>query len=160
MQVHHSLAKHPVSPTQTVLAHFDDRKTYDGMRRYGDSKLVMNAFCRRLATIVSSDEVIVNNVCPGMVATGLDKGLPVWLRTIMSIVRKFMARTVEEGGRALIYAAIIAGPETHGKFIQNNKVDPWVSPDSMLIRMLTISAARLSWTRLLARSSSRSSGLE
>lgn len=100
-----------------MLAYFDDRKTYDGMRRYRNNKLVINAFCQRLATIVSSDEVIVNNACPGMVATGLDKGLPVWLRIIMSIVRKFMARTIKEGGRALIYAAIIAGLETHGKFI-------------------------------------------
>jgi len=123
MQVHHTLGKHPVSPTQTVFAHFDDRQIYDSMRRYGDSKLALNAFCRRLATVVSPNEVIVNNLCPGMVATGLDKGLPVWLRTIMSIIRKFVARTVEEGGRTLIYAAVIAGPETHGKFIQNNKVD-------------------------------------
>jgi NAD(P)-dependent dehydrogenase (short-subunit alcohol dehydrogenase family) len=103
------------------------------MRRYSDSKLVLNAFCRRLATIVPSDQVIVNNVCPGMVATDFDRGLPVWLKLIMSVVKQFMARDVAEGGRTLIYASAVAGPETHGKFIQNNKVDPYVSSDSILI---------------------------
>jgi len=161
MQVHHTLAKHPVSPINPDCAcSLRGSEIYDRIRRYRDSKLLMNAFCRRLATIVSSDEVIANIVCPGMVATGLENGLPGWLRTIMSIVRKFMASTVEEGGRTLIYAAIIVGSLKHGKFIQNTKVDQGVSPDSMLIRMLTISAAHFSWTRLLARSLLRSFGLE
>lgn len=88
-----------------------------------DSKLLVNVFIRHLATIVSSDEIVVNNVCPGMVQTGLDRTMPRWIRTIMFFVRKVMARPVDEGARTLIYASAVMGAETHGKFIQNNLVD-------------------------------------
>jgi NAD(P)-dependent dehydrogenase (short-subunit alcohol dehydrogenase family) len=86
------------------------------MRQYPDSRLVLNAFARRLATVVNSDKIIVNKVCPGMIATDFDKGLPGWMKPIMFIVRKMMTRAVEDGGRTLIYAGATAGPETHGNF--------------------------------------------
>jgi len=94
------------------------------MKRYGDSKLAVNAFARKLATSVSSKYVIINNVCPGMVATGFDKGLPVYLRIPMNMVRKIRARPVDEGAWTLVYATLVAGPESHGKFINHNKIDP------------------------------------
>lgn len=124
MQTYHTLNKIPILPNETIFEHFDNREKYDGMRRYFDSKLVLNAFVRKLATIDISDKIIFNNVCPGMVATGLDNTLPSWLRLVMSLVKKVMARTVEEGSRALVYASAVVGPETNGKFIQNNKIDP------------------------------------
>jgi len=120
----HTLAKKPVTPAETALGHFDDEKTYSGLTRYGDSKLVVNAYSRRLAALVPSSEVIVNNLCPGLVATGFDKQLAGWLKPIMFIYRKIAARGVEEGSRTLIYASALAGPETHGKFLQHNKVNP------------------------------------
>jgi hypothetical protein len=42
----------------------------------------------------------------------------------MELVRKTAARSVEEGGRTLIHAAVTASPETNGKFLKNNKIDP------------------------------------
>lgn len=124
MQRQHTLTTKPVAASDSVLTHFNDRQVYNNLRRYGDSKFLLNAFVHRLATTVPSHEVIVNNVCPGFVATGFDRQLPAWLRPIMYVMRKTVAKTVEEGGRALISASILAGPDTHGKFIQNNKVDP------------------------------------
>lgn len=99
----HRIAQKPPKPSQTVIEYFDDRNTYDGLRRYGDSKFVINAFVRRLASVVPSSEVIVNNFCPGVVATGIDRDLPVWLRGIMFLIRKAVARTVEVGGRTVIH---------------------------------------------------------
>jgi len=118
-----TLAKHPVAGGRNVLDHFDDRVNYNRFCRYADSKLVVSALTRRLATLAPS-EVVVNNLCPGLVQTGLDKNLPLVLRGIMGLVRKTMARTVEEGARTLIYAAVVAGAETSGKFMQNNRIDP------------------------------------
>ncbi|KAN0096656.1 putative carbonyl reductase [Hyaloscypha variabilis] len=122
MQTLHTLSNHPFNPPDTILSHFDDRKAYN-MKRYADAKLTDNAFIRKLATTVSANEVIVNNVCPGMVATEFDKGLPVYLRLPMSLIRAVRARSVEQGVWALVYATAVAGPESHGKFLNHNKVD-------------------------------------
>ncbi|KAL7913117.1 hypothetical protein GGI35DRAFT_274744 [Trichoderma velutinum] len=118
-----TLSKKPPSPNSTILDHFDDEAVYNKYFRYADTKLVVNAYVRRLAALAPS-EVIVNNPCPGLVQTGLDKNLPFYLRVPMGLVRKTMARTVEEGARTLIFASVVAGPETNGKFLQHNKVDP------------------------------------
>lgn len=122
MQSLHTLAKNPVKASETVFGHFDNQTTYSGLARYCDSKLIANAFIRTLSSHVSSSEVIINNLCPGLVATGFGKQLPVWLKPIMFVYRKISARDVEEGSRTLVYAAAVAGPDTHGKFLQHNKI--------------------------------------
>lgn len=119
----HSLTKKPVA-TGTVLEHFDNQIAYSAFARYSDSKLVINAYVRRLGVLVSSSEVIANNVCPGLVATDFDKQLPAWLRYSLFVYRKLAARDVVEGSRTIIYASAVAGPDTHGKFLRNNNVDP------------------------------------
>lgn len=123
-QKNHTLTKKPVAATGTVLDHFDDQSIYQGLARYMDSKLVVNAFVRRLAAAVPSSEVIINNLCPGLVATGFDKELPLWAKSIMFVFRKVSARDVSEGARTLVYASVIAGAETHGKFLLHNHVHP------------------------------------
>ncbi|RFU76891.1 hypothetical protein TARUN_5341 [Trichoderma arundinaceum] len=118
-----TLTKKPISPESTVLGHFDNEANYNKFFRYADTKTVVNAYVRRLAALAPS-EVIVNNLCPGLVQTGLDKNLPFYLRLPMLFFRRSAGRTVEEGARTLIYATTVAGPETNGKFLQNNKVHP------------------------------------
>ena len=108
------------------MGHFDDEANFNKYFRYADTKLAVNAYVRRLAMLAPS-EVIVNNVCPGLVHTGgLDRNLPTILRLIMTAVRKIVGRSVEEGSRTLIYASAVAGTESNGKFLQNNKIDPYV----------------------------------
>lgn len=118
-----TLTKKPILPGSTILGHFDDEANYNKYFRYADTKTVVNAYVRHLATLAPS-EVIVNNPCPGLVQTGFDKNLPFYLRLPMVLVRRAMGRTVEEGARTLVYASAVAGPEANGKFLQHNKVDP------------------------------------
>lgn len=120
-----TLSKKPISSTETVLGHFDDEAKFSSWYRYADTKLAVNAQVRRLAKLAPS-EVIVNNICPGLVRTGLDKNLPIPFKLFMSVVRRAAGRTVQEGARTLIYASAVAGPETNGKFLQNNKIDAYV----------------------------------
>ena len=117
------MSKTSISSTETFLEHFDNRKRDNGWTRYPDSKLAVNAFARRLATTVSSNKVIINNVCPGMVATGFDKTMPAWIRVPFKFIRAVVARGVEVGGWTLVYATAVVGPESHGRFIQNNKIE-------------------------------------
>lgn len=101
-----------------LLPLLDDKSTFNNMGRYADSKLALAAFVHELAKIAPS-EVIVNHLCPGLVQTGFDKDLPFFLKTFMILFRKTYGRTLEEGGRTLVHASAIAGPETNGKFVQH-----------------------------------------
>lgn len=92
------------------------------MTRYCDSKLTVNAYVRKLAQLIPASEVIINNLCPGVVKTGFDKTLPIYIRGVMYVYRQLTARDVDEGARTYIYAAVLAGPESHGKFIFNNEI--------------------------------------
>lgn len=66
--------------------------------------------------------VIVNNVCPGTVDTAADDDLPFWLRIPMNLHRRLRARTVQQGARTLLYAAVVAGKESTGGFIADNEL--------------------------------------
>ncbi|PWY93063.1 putative carbonyl reductase [Aspergillus sclerotioniger CBS 115572] len=124
-QYHHTLTKAPLADNENVLSHYDDTKIYHGLQRYSDSKLVVNAFIRRLARIVSDSEVIVNNFCPGLVeTTGFDRGIPRWLKIIMYVYRGTSSRPLKHAGWTAIYATAVSGRESHGKFMQSNKIDP------------------------------------
>ncbi len=112
-----SVAKKAVPENEGLIAYLDNKATYAGLTRYSDSKLLVPAFVQELAQRVSGKNVIVNNVCPGLVATGCDAHLPLWLKPIMFVFRKFQARDVDEGARTLIIASAVMGEEAHGQFI-------------------------------------------
>ncbi|KAK9489780.1 hypothetical protein V1508DRAFT_435488 [Lipomyces doorenjongii] len=120
----HSFGKHPLLSDESVLHRFDDKTQYKAFRRYFDSKLLVSMFVQELAKHIPQDKVVINHMCPGMVSTSLDANLPQYLKPIVSIVKKLRARTPEEGARILIYAAAVAGPDTHGAFIVDNKILP------------------------------------
>ncbi|PYH90938.1 putative short-chain dehydrogenase [Aspergillus ellipticus CBS 707.79] len=123
-QTHHTLEKRPLKPTENVIAHFDDRAIYQGLARYSDSKLIINAFVQRLASIIPDSEVVINNFGRGLVKTNLEKDPPLWLKIIMFIFRALYDRTVDAAGRTAIYASVVTGKETHGQFLANNAVAP------------------------------------
>ncbi|KAK0650040.1 hypothetical protein B0T16DRAFT_411069 [Cercophora newfieldiana] len=117
-----SVSKATIPSSTTTLSYFDDKSTF-GLARYADSKLFVSAYVRRLG-LLAPDEVIVNNLCPGLVQTDLDQNLPAPLGALMRLVRRLVARTVEEGGRTLIHAAVVASSESNGKFLRNNQISP------------------------------------
>jgi NAD(P)-dependent dehydrogenase (short-subunit alcohol dehydrogenase family) len=113
----------PIPDDVPILSYFDSPQNFSRFRRYADSKLLVHAYARRMARLAPG-EVVVNNLCPGLVATvGLDRNLPAPLRVVMGWVRKTAARTVEEGARTLVFAAVVAGEETNGRFLSSNRLD-------------------------------------
>ncbi|KAJ5380912.1 Short chain dehydrogenase sor7 [Penicillium cataractarum] len=120
--VRHTLESNPIAAEESVITHFDNVKKYVSGKRYQDSKLVINAFVQRLATIVPSSEVIVNCVCPGIVATDINQNLPLWVKPFMCVFFMIKARPVTEGGRVLVRAAVVVGEESHGKYLQTGEI--------------------------------------
>ncbi|PLB54043.1 putative short-chain dehydrogenase [Aspergillus steynii IBT 23096] len=121
-QFYHSLAKAPIGSSDSALEYWDDGSRFHSMHRYMDSKLVVNAFVRHLATVVPSSEVVINNFCPGMVVTDLNKHLPSWLKPLHSAVQWFLARSLQDAGRTAIHATAVTGEETHGEFLDSNRI--------------------------------------
>ena len=50
--------------------------------------------------------------------------LPFYLRPAMNFVKMLRARTPEEGGWIINYAAVVAGPETHGRYLEDKELLP------------------------------------
>ena len=122
----HSLQKKPLLESETVTQRFDDKSKYVAFNRYPDSKLMVAALTQELASHVSADKVLVNNLCPGMVVTDLDKYLGFALKASTTLVRKIRGRSVETGARTYVYATAVAGKESHGAFISSNQITEYV----------------------------------
>lgn len=126
-----SLGKFPVRTTSHVLPYFDSYKDYSRFSRYPDSKFLVAMFVREMAKHIPSASnqakngpVTINNLCPGTVNTAADNNLPFYMRMPMNLNRKLRSRTVEEGARALVYAAVVADDKSHGKYISSNEISP------------------------------------
>ena len=115
-------AKAPVTPGQSVLGHMDDAKNFIPFKRYHDTKLLCAMFMYSLAPRHQKDRVLINMLCPGMVATAMSNVLPFYLRLPSSLIKAIRARRVEEGGWLILNAAVVAGPESHGKFLQDKDI--------------------------------------
>lgn len=120
--VRHTLESNPIAAEDSIIGHFDNIEKYVFGKRYHDGKLVINAFVQRLATIVPSSEIIVNCVCPGIIATDINQSLPLWIKPFMFVYFKIKARPVVEGGRVLVRAAVVVGKESHGRYLQTGEI--------------------------------------
>src|SRR5205814_10464095 len=103
---------------------FDDESKYFAFSHYGDTKLLCVMFLTELAHRVPRDKVIINTMCPGMVNTGMSDVLPFYFRWIMNIVKAMRARTPKEGGWIVVNASVVAGPETHGRYLEDKVIAP------------------------------------
>ncbi|GLI76124.1 hypothetical protein PoHVEF18_004395 [Penicillium ochrochloron] len=120
--VRHTLKSNTIDADDSVLEHFDNPKKYVSGKRYQDGKLIVNAFVQRLAGVVSPSEVIINCVCPGIVATDINQNLPLWIKPFMFVFFKLQARPVVEGGRVVVRAAVVVGNESHGRYLQSGEI--------------------------------------
>ncbi|KAI1816348.1 NAD(P)-binding protein [Poronia punctata] len=89
--------------------------------QYPLSKLLGIFAIRSMAEEHPDYPVIINAVDPGLCYSDLAREAKGWERVAFEVVRKILARTTEQGSRTLISAGI-AGPESHGKYLDNCKV--------------------------------------
>lgn len=109
----------PLKASESVLKHFDEENTLPLFTRYADSKLLCLLFTRELAQRCDNNKVIVNNFCPNTVKTGMASAMPFYVRIPASILMSVKGRPVEEAGRVALHAAVNAGPETHGRLLED-----------------------------------------
>ncbi|KAE8553201.1 hypothetical protein EYB25_004583 [Talaromyces marneffei] len=117
-----SLRKTPLQPDERILEHMDSEEFFSPFTRYGDSKLLCLLFMYSLAPRLNPKKVIINMLCPGMVQTNMSSVLPFYLRVVVNTVKAIRARPVEVGGWIILNAALIVGPESHGKFFSDKEI--------------------------------------
>lgn len=86
------------------------------------SKLMMVLLAREMATHVYVSDVIVNSFTPGYCDSGLIDNITGPTRVVLNLLKKATARTTEVGGRALV-AAIVPWPESHGRYLNDSRID-------------------------------------
>ena len=114
--------KRPYISGSSLLERMDDKKIYSGMTVYGDTKLLVAMFVRELAERVSSDEVVINNMCPGGVNTRMSDVLPTPARQLVNVYKSVYYRSAEIGGWIIVNALVIAGKQSHGRFLKDKEI--------------------------------------
>ncbi|GAM36187.1 hypothetical protein TCE0_018f05084 [Talaromyces pinophilus] len=117
-----SLRKTPLRPNESVLEHMDSEEFFSPFTRYGDSKLLCLLFMYSLAPRLDPKKVIINMLCPGMIQTNMSDVLPFYLRAVANAFKAIRARSVEVGGWIVLNAALVVGPESHGKFFLDKDI--------------------------------------
>ncbi|CAM1507491.1 Fc.00g071320.m01.CDS01 [Cosmosporella sp. VM-42] len=122
--VRNSLAERlPLKEGEPVLKHLDTADGIPAFDRYGDSKLLVTLWLLELAKHYNPEKVVINNFCPGMVDTAMTDVLPFYLRLPVAAVKKMRARSPEKAGWVAINAAVLVGPETHGKLLADKAIE-------------------------------------
>lgn len=121
-QASHSLSERPIPDGASIVDHLDNPDIHIRFRQYQNSKLIMNAFVQHLATLVPATDVIANVVCPGVLDTNFFDDFPLWLRAIMFVWRKTLARSAQDGSDSLVYAMRGAESDSHGKFLSEGQI--------------------------------------
>ncbi|PWY69747.1 putative short-chain dehydrogenase/reductase family protein [Aspergillus heteromorphus CBS 117.55] len=109
---------------QSVLAYYDDPEHYDLMTRYGEAKHLCLAFFYELCRRITRDQVVVNMVCPGAVATELARNVPAIYQPIVWVMHKVVSRSPEKAAWLVVNAAVVAGDDSHGVFFGDEKIEP------------------------------------
>lgn len=89
---------------------------------YNTSKLMGLFGVREMARRVSPDEVLVNCSNPGFCRSELHRDWKGVAALSIGMFGRLAARSEAVGARVSVYGAVVAGEESHGRFIDGNKV--------------------------------------
>jgi hypothetical protein len=69
----------------------------------------------------SETGVTINFVSPGLCSTELARNAPFVFWLYITILRRLVGRTAEQGSRTLLHA-VVAGKESHGKYLSECEI--------------------------------------
>ncbi|KKY30053.1 putative short-chain dehydrogenase reductase family [Diaporthe ampelina] len=110
-----------------VLAQLDQPKGYEQFSRYSTSKLMLTLFVGELAELVDPDDVLINLCNPGPTkGTSFGHSNSAIVKRVFGVILYFFARSVDVGASIYLDATLTRGAESHGKFISDWAIKPWV----------------------------------
>lgn len=121
-------AKFPNRDQVPLLKSFDDAAKWNPDERYQCSKLLGHYFIVKLVEYVDPKDVIINVVDPGLCkGSGLFRDVSGLVGVIFAVVKSVFGRTLQVGSTTYVDAAVAKGRESHGCYMMNWKICPYVS---------------------------------
>ncbi|MCJ1375699.1 hypothetical protein MMC20_006936 [Loxospora ochrophaea] len=110
-------------PNDSLIAHLDQKKTFGPTSRYNTSRLLSTMLTRELAARVPKEEVIINDLSPGMVATNFGTKHGLLFRVVSAVAMKVTrSRAPDEGAKTYLWAIGECGEESHGAYLVDNAI--------------------------------------
>ncbi|RYP81324.1 hypothetical protein DL769_002053 [Monosporascus sp. CRB-8-3] len=121
-----SWAKFKEQNTTPLLPAFDKPEFFKFPDRYSTSKLLGQLFVTEMAKRIPSSVAILTMPNPGLCyGTGLGRSPGGSVGdTIASFVKRIIGRSTAVGARALTDGAVNHGPEAHGQYLEDCRVQP------------------------------------
>lgn len=118
-------AKFKEKDSVPLLAAFDVESNFQNQDRYYTSKLLYQLFLSELTKRVPPTVAIVNAPNPGLCKSSLFREYDGTLGGfIFGIFTKIFGRAIDVGARGLTDAAVKHGPESHGQYLEDGKIQP------------------------------------
>ena len=113
---------------RSVLSVLNDKPRFSAVDRYYTSKLLLALFLKEFTNRLPADNaVVVNMVNPGFCyGTELHRSLGGALGKVFGGVKRAIGRSTPVGARTLVHAAVIAGPESHGRYLCDEEEAPFM----------------------------------
>ncbi|RMY39361.1 hypothetical protein D0866_01980 [Hortaea werneckii] len=124
----HFVTSFPERNSPTIFKTLNEPEEARMAERYALSKLLEVLACREIARNHSVDQlkVTLNFVNPGWCISELVRysvaSFGSIAKTVLNLVMRVMCRTTEVGSRTLVHAGL-SGPETHGKYMSNCRIE-------------------------------------
>ncbi|MCJ1394881.1 hypothetical protein MMC18_007761 [Xylographa bjoerkii] len=121
----HNYSLLPAKKYPNILGAMNDMSKTDMAHRYTDSKLIQILYFRELAARMSQSTkpaVTLNTLSPGFCHSELFGEQQANFG--FNISRRMLARSTEEGSRALVAAVVQGNQETHGEYMMDAKIAP------------------------------------
>ncbi|EGR52484.1 uncharacterized protein TRIREDRAFT_54227 [Trichoderma reesei QM6a] len=108
-----------------LLAGFDKPESFKSQDRYATSKLLGQLFLSQLVKRVPLSSTIINAPNPGLCKSSLAREHDGLLdKLLMWAFQSLLGRQASVGARAFTDAAVKQGPESHGQYLEDGKVQP------------------------------------
>jgi retinol dehydrogenase-12 len=107
-----------------IFERMDQKDSFvEGMERYYTSKLLNVFWFRELASRVDAQQIIINGTNPGFINSQLHRHDP---SSAFKVLKKLLAWAPEQGAYFLVDATVTKKAESHGAYIQEQKITPYV----------------------------------
>jgi NAD(P)-dependent dehydrogenase (short-subunit alcohol dehydrogenase family) len=113
-----------IRDSPSILAEYNKPERYNTQKQYAYSKLLLRYVANHLAGTMTSDQIIVTSVCPGMVTTNITRDIKFpGVGLVLAITQAMLFRTADQGANTYISGAT-QNRELHGKFWTNDVIQP------------------------------------
>ncbi len=120
--------KMAASQNTSVLSVLNDKNKFNPGDEYYTSKLLLTLFFHEFFNrLPASNDVIVNIVNPGFCyGSDLHRTLSGGLGKVFGGMKRGIGRSTDVGARTLVHGAVVAGKESHGCYLSDQEVAPWM----------------------------------